>query len=251
MTDPICNERGIPQSECPPFCPHDFGADGPDGFTRLAGDEAYDRLHGVDGHTQAVTPGRIPPVNHEHDATGCLECGCNAAPWSNTRHTAPCTCEPTHAPAGEEPCPTCGGSMRFCECMDDPFAPMPDAGLEAVREAFALGAAWALGDDEEAPTVLKERIAEAECLLHMTMDARDRAERRVEAAEALADEWERAAADGGPRNYAASLFATAARDLRAALGDEPPKCVGLCGEHHWLDRPESDTRECLICGVDG
>lgn len=23
----------------------------------------------------------------------------------------------------EEPCPACGGSMRFCECMDDPFAP--------------------------------------------------------------------------------------------------------------------------------
>lgn len=35
----------------------------------------------------------------------------------------------------------------------------------------------------------------------------------------LAAEWEQAAADGGARNYAASLFATAARDLRAALGD--------------------------------
>ena len=21
-------------------------------------------------------------------------------------------------------------------------------------------------------------------------------------------------------------------------------------DHEWLDRPESDTRECLICGVD-
>lgn len=28
------------------------------------------------------------------------------------------------------------------------------------------------------------------------------------------------------------------------------ECTGLCGEHHWLDRPESDTRECLICGVE-
>ena len=29
--------------------------------------------------------------------------------------------------------------------------------------------------------------------------------------------------------------------------------VGEMGEcqHEWLDRPESDTRECLICGVDG
>lgn len=28
------------------------------------------------------------------------------------------------------------------------------------------------------------------------------------------------------------------------------ECTGLCGEHHWLDRPESDTRECLICGAE-
>jgi hypothetical protein len=28
------------------------------------------------------------------------------------------------------------------------------------------------------------------------------------------------------------------------------ECSGLCGEHHWLDRPESDTRECLICGAE-
>lgn len=38
----------------------------------------------------------------------------------------------------------------------------------------------------------------------------------------LADEWEQAASKGGPRNYAASVFATAARDLRAALGDHKP-----------------------------
>ena len=29
---------------------------GPDGFTRLAGDAAYDRLHGVDGLTQTPCP---------------------------------------------------------------------------------------------------------------------------------------------------------------------------------------------------
>lgn len=35
---------------------------------------------------------------------------------------------------------------------------------------------------------------------------------------ALANEWELAAAGAGPRNYAGSLFSTAARDLRRALG---------------------------------
>ena len=28
------------------------------------------------------------------------------------------------------------------------------------------------------------------------------------------------------------------------------ECSGSCGDHQWLDRPESDTRECLICGVE-
>lgn len=27
-------------------------------------------------------------------------------------------------------------------------------------------------------------------------------------------------------------------------------CPGSCGDHQWLDRPESDTRECLICGTE-
>lgn len=60
-------------------------------------------------------------------------------------------------------CPTCGGSMRFCECMDDPFAAVP-------------------------------------C---------------------------------GP-------------------GCEPESCdhEDCHHRHEWLDRPESDTRECLICGTE-
>lgn len=41
------------------------------------------------------------------------------------------------------------------------------------------------------------------------------------------------------------------RDLAPLLDDSSdPECPGLCGEHHWLDRPESDTRECLICGAE-
>lgn len=28
------------------------------------------------------------------------------------------------------------------------------------------------------------------------------------------------------------------------------ECPGLHGEHYWLDRPESDTHECLICGTE-
>lgn len=38
---------------------------GPDGFTRLAGDAAYDRLHGVDGHVQATTIPRMAKPSME------------------------------------------------------------------------------------------------------------------------------------------------------------------------------------------
>lgn len=35
---------------------------------------------------------------------------------------------------------------------------------------------------------------------------------------------------------------------RLGLLPPEPECPSLCGDHHWLDRPESDTRECLVCG---
>ena len=32
------------------------------------------------------------------------------------------------------PCPVCGGNIRFCECMDDPFAHVPEsAEKHAIR----------------------------------------------------------------------------------------------------------------------
>lgn len=37
---------------------------------------------------------------------------------------------------------------------------------------------------------------------------------------------------------------------RLGLPLPEPECPSLCGDHHWLDRPESDTRECLICGTE-
>ena len=31
------------------------------------------------------------------------------------------------------PCPVCGGDIRFCECMDDPFAPVPESAENGLR----------------------------------------------------------------------------------------------------------------------
>jgi hypothetical protein len=155
---------------------------------------------------------------------------------------------------------------------------------EAIREAFALGAACALGDDEEAPAALKERIAEAEYHVQQLTESRDRAERALDRLQAAADRvghqaaclvdpcdcWMRDLApllnhdtaipapclgcseDGRPGQHArdCAYLAWLSTVIIPARSDAP-ECLGLCGEHHWLDRPESDTRECLICGVDG
>lgn len=171
MSDPICNERGIPQSECPPFCPHDFG--------RL---ESY-------------------VAEYVNDSPATLR-------------------------------------VRLTEAESN--------ALEMARKA------------EQA----ERRAEEAEFHVEQLRDARDRAERRIEQIEALADEWQ--------EDYPSDLAACSRtadqwwRDLRAALGverfDDAPCGPGCepdhCDHedchhrHQWLDRPESDTRECLICGAE-
>jgi hypothetical protein len=131
MNDPICNERGIPQSECPPFCPHDFGAIGPDGFTRLADAVAK------------VTP-----------------CSCSAQ---------------------------------------------------------------------------RARADAAEAENHNLRADLDRCEERL---------WRLAAIAGWRPGNPADNNATAELWIADALAGES-RCP-----HEWLDRPESDTRECLICGTE-
>lgn len=68
---------------------------------------------------------------------------------------------------------------------------------------------------------ISEETAQRELIQQMRAEGAESERDSLKAAvRALADEWEQAAVDGGPRNYAASLFATAARDLRAALPPE-------------------------------
>lgn len=100
---------------------------------------------------------------------------------------------------------------------------------------------------------------------------RDAALARIARAERLIDSWERDAPDHSNPVFIGRLRECLRRDpapvrLRreehhhemcgtATVGDrqvpgcwvetDPDEC-----EHHWLDRPESDTRECLICGTE-
>lgn len=107
----------------------------------------------------------------------------------------------------------------------------------------------------------ERRAEEAEYHVEQLRDARDRAERRIERACEVLDGWEH----DGPKGYQFHLLILRVREALDGAGracrrcgcgvdgdgqcpcgcDEPNEC-----DHEWLDRPESDTRECLICGTE-
>lgn len=111
----------------------------------------------------------------------------------------------------------------------------------------------------------ERRAEEAEFHVEQLRDARDAAERRIERACEVLDGWEH----DGPEDPAIHLLIQRVREALdgSRTGEEPcPTCGGsmrFCEcmddpfarapdedcDHEWLDRPESDTRECLICGM--
>jgi hypothetical protein len=82
--------------------------------------------------------------------------------------------------------------------------------------------------------IAESRAEEAEYHAEQLRDARDSAER-------LLDGW----VQDGPDDPAIHLLI---RRVREAL--DVGKHSGNECDHDWLDRPESDTRECLICGIE-
>lgn len=239
----------------------------------MTADEAYDRLHGLDSCAQS-------PARALRDAARFFEREMaqswgGDAQWLTTgRRVAGVVADVLREEAAdldaervagvlknledakEEPCPSCGGSMRFCECMDDPFATVPDVhGLcqtcgcgedgdgncpcgcvqaaERTREAFALGAAWALGDDEEAPAALRARIEQASAerdryrmawksAVTRAGAAADRHAELLAKVEALADDFaSNVDWSAGRNNYGDNeAWESAARQVRALLEDD-------------------------------
>jgi hypothetical protein len=124
-----------------------------------------------------------------------------------------------------------------------------------------------------------ERIGERAAELATERDA---ALARIARAERLIDSWEHDAPDHSNPVFIGRLRECLRRDpapVRLREGAVPERQVGSfedmhpercpmtehsppeagcdsecpgceCGEHQWLDRPESDTRECLICGTE-
>lgn len=67
---------------------------------------------------------------------------------------------------------------------------------------------------------------------------------RIARAEHLIDSWEHDAPDHSNPVFIGRLRETLRRDP-APVRLREDEC-----DHEWLDRPESDTRECLVCGTE-
>lgn len=130
----------------------------------------------------------------------------------------------------------------------DDFARLADYVAEYVNESPAALRAQVTEFQYNALEMARKadaaerRAEEAEYHVEQLRDARDSAERRIERAERLIDSWEHDAPDHSNPVFIGRLRETLRRD---------PAPVRLRGcDHEWLDRPESDTRACLICGTE-
>ena len=126
-------------------------------------------------------------------------------------------------------CSTCGCGVAGdgncpCGCVE---------AAERTREAFALGAAWALGDDEEAPAALRARIEQASAerdryrmawksAVTRAGAAADRHAELLAKVEALADDFaSNVDWSAGRNNYGDNeAWESAARQVRALLEDD-------------------------------
>ena len=97
---------------------------------------------------------------------------------------------------GHVPCPACGGSMRLCECMDDPFGVVPRPS----------------GPDGFTPLV-PESVENARRAEQAERRAED-AEAAIEATRDLLDGWEH----DGPDDYAVRLLIQRVRET-LSLGE--------------------------------
>lgn len=106
---------------------------------------------------------------------------------------------------------------EVCERKSNQWAACAEAAeaeAERTREALALGAAWALGDDEGTLADLREQVAS---LTTQRNNAERKHERLESGIEALANEWERTHRDQLPHLGCLDMYRHCADLLRALL----------------------------------
>lgn len=208
-------------------------------------DEAYDRLHGVDGHTQAATPRYTSwrGIRCRHE--GCAEFGI-------------CLVGPPLPPALDM-ARKAEQAERRTEDAEAEVERLRDV-VAQVRRAFDL----------QCPPMSAEKYTDRGAwMAHSWWNTvlggiLNRGEVGTGAGEGATGQdtgiaWVTRSTDCPKAPAQAHLpgpycewcgHADGEHETGCRLGLGPDECPGLCGEHHWLDRPESDTRECLICGTE-
>lgn len=237
MSDPICNERGVPQSECPPFCPHDFGK----------ADSTKHRAEEAEYHVEQLRDARDRAERRIEQVEALAD------EWAEEGQSLirnAYSGGDVHEGQTLERCARqLLGVVRadnkgdrahvLAERLADDAALVRLAEAEALRTAarrFVDDMAGAWGGDSQWLTT-GTRVAEVvACVLR-------------EMATDIETESANECHHGEPESRCASCAACAACD--GSCGTCPyhsavaPEC-----DHEWLDRPESDTRECLICGTE-
>lgn len=209
--DPICPERGIPQSECPPFCPHDFG--------RL---ESYVAEY-VNDSPAAL---RVRLAEAQYNA---LEMARKAEQAERRAEEAE-----FHVEQLRDARDSAERRIERIEARAVELATERDAALARIARTNRLLDAWEYdGPDDPAIHRLIRRVREA---LNSSPSV-EQAHIEMCGSVTLTD----------GRKVPGCWIEPA----RGDDGDMNAGCPGCeCGEHQWLDRPESDTRECLICGAE-
>lgn len=230
-----------------------------------AADEAYDRLHGVDGHTQAVTPRYTPEaltverVSDWRDSLQLLHDLARGHDYADARDLA----------AGED------AIAEVCDVLTGVANQVAEHQRNALEMSRKAEQAERRAEGVEAEVErLRDVLAEVRRVFDLQCPPMP-AEKYVDRGAWMAHSWWNTAlglilnlgevgtgaGDGATGQVTGAAWVNRSTDCPEApaqahlLGPDgftrlAGECSGLCGEHHWLDRPESDTRECLICGTE-
>lgn len=144
---------------------------------------------------------------------------------------------------GKQACPECG-RVTYSFLHSCPGVPQRPPRHSVPSESDAEEAEYHIEQLREARDSAERRAERIEARAVELATERDAALVRIARAERLIDSWEHDAPDHSNPVFIGRLRECLRRD---------PVPIRLRGDecnHQWLDRPESDSRECLICGTE-
>ena len=214
--DPICPECGFPQSEWATFCQHNFGSL-----------QAYVAEYVND--SPAALRARL------------TEAQSNALEMARKAEQAERRAEEAefHVEQLRDALDSAERSAERIEARAVELATERDAALCRIARAERLIDSWEHDAPDHSNPVfvgrLRERLRRDPAPVRLRGDEKEPLSCNAEGIPHSAHDWD---------------FGSGEMFRCAGTPGCDDECTGLCGEHHWLDRPESDSRECLICGTE-